>query len=105
MRGLRSSCVGAGARAAGRRTSLSGCTGDGSILTASAGGRQRRSTLFVPERMGLNPLFVEPAGRGSCPGRQPRGLVMPSVLIVDDDSDICFLERMVLRSADGRFTV
>jgi len=30
---------------------------------------------------------------------------MPSVLIVDDDSDICFLERMVLRSADGRFTV
>ena len=30
---------------------------------------------------------------------------MPSVLIVDDDPNICFLERMVLKSIDGRFTV
>ena len=30
---------------------------------------------------------------------------MRSVLIVDDDPNMCFLERMVLRSADGRFEV
>jgi len=30
---------------------------------------------------------------------------MPSVLIVDDDPNICFLERMVLKSANGAFTV
>ena len=30
---------------------------------------------------------------------------MPSVLIVDDDPNMCFLERMVLEAADGRFEV
>ena len=30
---------------------------------------------------------------------------MPSVLIVDDDPNIRFVERMLLKSADGRFTV
>jgi hypothetical protein len=30
---------------------------------------------------------------------------MPSILLVDDDPNICFLERMVLRSAVGGFTV
>ena len=30
---------------------------------------------------------------------------MPSVLLVDDDPNMCFLERMVLKSAGGRFEV
>jgi len=54
-----------------------------------------------------------PVGRAVCqdlilwssgPGR-PTIVPMPSVLIVDDDPNMRFLERMVLEAADARFEV